>query len=765
MDDKSISYTQPNQDVLESEKNESWYIQNIRYFSTYYNRPFSRFYDTTDSVKAFSQVEDILVNNAYYLARQRNLSYNYLSGGLGNVQANWRNGQKIAALVNSMTGTMTKVLENIKPSTKSISKRVRNEKIQLIEDLSMKVDASEILDELKTLGVDFQPVNPNIQIADKEEAERYANYTYKDYADMIGVDICDRLVRENFLRQKFGQEFKNVVIGGITGMHNSVVNGKVNQEILLSQEIIWDNSVEDDFNRKSTFRGFIKNYTPSEIRKKWGKKLSAKYGDKVFTEIDQLSQDANTKIDWIDTYNNASNFNWYEASNGKKVGKVKAVVMYWYAIRDTRYKEKDIKYKEQKISTTTKKIDDSKDKNRLIPGDYGVLDICRGTLIGNKWLVEDGYVNNLVRDPNNKSNPQFPIFFYIPNMTLDQYRSIVGRLRELQDEADACSLKVRQLMGRDLGKNYIIYGDKLGLTSPKELFLDFKSINLHVTTGASGEDPSSDQSNSQRHVEPVDLTLDPNVSRYVELKRQLETEMEEISSIPKMSLGTQSTVIGKGVQQTTIQQASLGNTSLYNGMIQHYEEILQNAVNMQRIAFCAEGNEALAEMWVGERGLQFIKASKNFLLEDMGVYLDINDNVDDGVRQRLIAYAQAWSQNPEFGIKPLDIIKLEKAQTFSEMIQILEYSLKKAEMNQSQMAAYKQQIDAIAAEKEQQLQGVIGQQQEQIKQLGNQNLLMRDQANNASKEGMNKEDNDTAILIKQMELGQNKEQNSFFPTT
>ena len=63
--------------------------------------------------------------------------------------------KKIAALVNSMTGTMTKVLENIKPSTKSISKRVRNEKIQLIEDLSMKVDASEILDELKTLGVDF----------------------------------------------------------------------------------------------------------------------------------------------------------------------------------------------------------------------------------------------------------------------------------------------------------------------------------------------------------------------------------------------------------------------------------------------------------------------------------------------------------------------------------------------------------------------------------------------------------------------------------
>mgnify|MGYP007090452931 CR=1 FL=1 len=72
---------------------------------------------------------------------------------------------------------------------------------------------------------------------------------------MIGVDICDRLVRENFLRQKFGQEFKNVVIGGITGMHNSVVNGKVNQEILLSQEIIWDNSVEDDFNRKSTLGG------------------------------------------------------------------------------------------------------------------------------------------------------------------------------------------------------------------------------------------------------------------------------------------------------------------------------------------------------------------------------------------------------------------------------------------------------------------------------------------------------------------------------
>lgn len=763
MDEKTISYTQPDQDVLESEKNDDWYIQNIRYYSTFYNRPFSRFYDTTESVKTFSQVEDILANNAYYLARQRNLSYNYLSGGLGNMQANWRNGQKIAALVNSMTGTMTKVLESLNPTTKSISKRARNERTKLLEDLSMKVDASEMLDQLAQMGVEFNPVNKNIQIADKEEAERFANYTYKDFADMIGVDICDRLVAENYLRQKFGKSFKQVVIGGITGVHNYVLNGKVNQDIILAQEIIWDNSVEDDFNRGATFKGFIKNYTPQEIRKKWGKELTKRYGNDVWKKIDNLSKDANTKVDWIDTYNNATNFNWYDLGNGAKVGKVKAVTVYWYAIRDTRYKEKEVKYKEQKMGDYTKKLDDNKDKNKLIPGDYGVLDICQGTLIGNKWLVEEGYVNNLVRDPNNKSNPQFPLFFYIPNMTLDQYRSIVGRLRELQDEADACSLKVRQLMGRDLGKNYIIYGDKLGLTSPKELFQDFKSVNLHVTTGASGEDPSQDQSNLQRHVEPVDLTLDPNVARYIELKKQLETEMEEISSVPKISLGMQNTVIGKGVQEGTIQQASLGNTSLYSGMIKHIEDALQNAVNMQRIAFCAEGNEDLAEMWVGERGLQFIKASENFLLEDMGVWLDINDNVDDAVRQRLIAYAQAWSQNPEFGIMPLDILKLEKANTFSEMIQILEYSLKKAEMNKDQMNAYKEQIDAVAAEKEAQLQGIIGQQQEQIKQMGDQNLMMRDQINNASKEGMNTQDNETAILIKQMELGQKKEEKSLFP--
>jgi hypothetical protein len=148
------------------------------------------------------------------------------------------------------------------------------------------------------------------------------------------------------------------------------------------------------------------------------------------------------------------------------------------------------------------------------------------------------------------------------------------------------------------------------------------------------------------------------------------------------------------------------------------------------------------------------------ILEPLGVYLQLNDVLDEPARQRLLALAQAWSQNPEFGLKPLDIVKMEKSTNYSEMIQILESSLKRHDMNTQQMEAYKQQIEAVSAEKEKQLQDVIGQQNTQISQMQEEMTMQRDKINNESKEKMNTETNQTKIIVEEMKGGVKDKQNT-----
>ena len=758
---ENINYSPPDFNVLEKDKTADWYKQAARYFANFYNRPFAKYYDTAADVgNNLTPVDEIINNFRYYQGQQQNKSFAYLGGDWSSQQANWRNGNKVYSLVNSMDGSISKVIQNVKPTVEAISKRARNKKNRTIEDLSMKVDASAMFDELKQLGVNFTPVNESVQINDKEDIDNYMNYTYQDFAGQVGVDVADRLINEQYWRQKGRQGAKECAIGGITGWHNYIKNGRLLSEVIPPWAIIWDNTKQDDFNRDARFRGFIKSYTPAEIELRWKSQLS----ESDIKEIRNLAKTGQEEMiftnNFINLYDNQSMWFGLLSDGSNRVGKISAVTMYFVVNRDTRYKKKDVMYKgraEGVENIITKKLDDTNEAQKGIKGDYLVSDICQCTLIANKYIVDYGYVNNSVRNPHNPSDPEYPLRFYIPNMTLDSYRSVVSRLGGLQDETDAYGLKIRELMGRDLGKVYLFNGAKIGIAGTKVILEDIKSTGFHVTKPSGEHDNPTDR---ERMVEQVDMTLDPNVMRYFEMKNLIETEMEAIASIPKIALGQQTAVIGKGVQQGTIQQSSLGTASFYTGYITYLQECLMDGVNRQCIAFCAEGNEDLAEEWIGERGLQFVKAADGMILEPLGVYLQLNDVLDEPARQRLLALAQAWSQNPEFGLKPLDIVKMEKSTNYSEMIQILESSLKRHDMNTQQMEAYKQQIEAVSAEKEKQLQDVIGQQNTQISQMQEEMTMQRDKINNESKEKMNTETNQTKIIVEEMKGGVKDKQNT-----
>jgi hypothetical protein len=102
---------------------------------------------------------------------------------------------------------------------------------------------------------------------------------------------------------------------------------------------------------------------------------------------------------------------------------------------------------------------------------------------------------------------------------------------------------------------------------------------------------------------------------------------------------------------------------------------------------------------IGYQGIRYLKEVEDFAMEDFGIYIKIDDIINEESRQRLTQMALGWSQNPAFGITPLDIVKLEKSRTFSEAIIVLETAFAKQKRDQE-----KQQMQQMMMQQMQQQQ-------------------------------------------------------------
>ena len=111
---------------------------------------------------------------------------------------------------------------------------------------------------------------------------------------------------------------------------------------------------------------------------------------------------------------------------------------------------------------------------------------------------------------------------------------------------------------------------------------------------------------------------------------------------------------------------------------------------------------------VGTRGKEWLKITEDFQFEELGVYIRVKDFMDDQSKERLIGLAQAAMQNQQ--IDMIDYIRIEKAKTYTEIINELEYSLNKkkrdAEKQQAMMQMMQQAQMEQQMSQQQQLAGM-----------------------------------------------------------
>lgn len=654
----SVFY-QPNQAILDTDKNAQWYTNNARFIASFYN-PAQNVYDPTSGVPTIGQAEQMFRLFTYYKGQQPNTTFKHTTMDYYNneVPSVWIKGQEISQLVNFALGVGTDMINNIEWSCKSLSDKSAKE----WEDISLKLKVALALkktfEQSGQNDVRYNPVQ-GAEIDDEEDIEDYMS-KYKNDSEIAGIKIANSIYESDFLKNTYLRGLLHSLVGGLSAIYTYVENGSVCNEHKQCYNTIWDNRHDDYYNRNAQLCGFIDRLTPEELYLKYPQMGADK---SVRTEIEAMAMQQTGWQDFMSYYNNGwNNLQWWNYNRNRM--NISVATTFWIGLRDTRYIDANNRFGYARLKQQNKPDE---------PGDYWTADIYKATLVGNKYIVDYGLMDNVVRDYRNKSNPMLPIRIFIPEMEMGEGRSLVARGVNNQNEMDRLKFKIQEKTANDLGKVYIINGNRLETESGGALTLlnDLKKMKVHVAN-ISGE--PNDPSNTQPLVEQVDMSLDPNINRYIELYHEQERILQRSFNYSDVTMGVQQRTIGKGVQQQSISQSSTGTLPLYDGFMEYIRLHMQYNLNLWKLVNVDD--EDKASLIVGKDGVQPLKLTEEFRWEDLLLFIEPNDTMDKEARARIQTLALAQAQNDK--IDMIDYIEnVELADGKRDMIKGLKLARKK----------------------------------------------------------------------------------------
>lgn len=711
-----ILFSPPNDFVAEHEKTVDWFTQYARWaIATFYNQPRQPFYNGDIVEKGIAQ--EAIENWSYVFGNQNNYRYKYMTTDFsGNtLPVQWIPGGKLGSLVDHLKGILLGSVENIEVTAKNLSKDVASVKAEMFERLMTYFEFKDLIDNMLPPDITYQPVQPQGDEGIPETVDDIKKFVEKwqDKYSIIAEKIGRSQIYEDKLKDKFLQSGLNQFVGGLSAILTEVQNGRVVNTVIPDYEIVWDNRGNDPFNSDAMLCGYVKHNVPyNEIIRRYKDQLTVEEMD----EIRMISSNGYDNLDEFLFYYNVgfgvdNRFNWWHNAGTSNMSMTIATV-YWIAPRDWRYRQLPNRYGVERVM----KINDNETysssgknvKGSEMYGDFDGWDVHMATLIGNKYIVNYGYMPNVLRNNDSKGKPMLPMSTFCGGMSLNQGKSIVRKLIPLQDELDMYAYKIREKVAKDIGGVYVFNGNKFSGVTSTEIINDLKSIGVFVSDGGSGE--VGDPQNGQRMVERVDMTLDSNIIRYLELRRELMAEMEMICSVSRIALGQQGAVIGKSVQEQTINQNSLGTASLMWGLMKHFNQVLQYNVNLKQMLY--QFQDTVEEsLVIGDEGSYLIEIldPEEFGTQPFMVFLDIASSLDPQQRAELKSIALGEAQNGK--LDTVDYIEnILMAPTLNQAVRGLKYSKAKQEkankeasmmqmqmQTQSQMALEQQKAQNNAA--------------------------------------------------------------------
>ena len=728
-----ISYQPPRQDMTENQILEEYGgwdrydRQMIRYCSTFYNRPnefYDSFYQQQASVKSalynrsFAPVIQILENYRYYNGEQINFNYSFLSKTVSGdeIPAPFIPGQKIYQIIEYLKGSYAQAIRGAKLRTRSLSKEAAGRRHLMMSLAMIKFDNKDLFEMMEEKSdVQINPM-PEDKMDSKESIHKYMEETPFESSEKLGNDLIEMITRDNDFTTKSIRSYFDTKVGRYSGMIVRLLNGRIDIQTIPGYQLIIDNRVDDDLNSMARFRGMIEYMTPEEIFERYP------FNEAEREEILANAGGLNTFMAPFNSFSDPINFRWWSPTNRQMA----VVSMYWMQLVDTRFVYKRDANGKIKMPYEYKML--SKDDPRS--GEFFLTVPRQGSLIGNKYVRDNKFCDDIVYHPSDKKQPLFPLHIICPNMVGGTSKSVVDRLRAHQDMHDAISLRIRDKMAKAHGKVPIIDGSQLQGMSALDLEEDFKKLGFSVVNLASTEpgDPTR-----ATLVQYADFTMDGDVAALINLKQEEERLMNDMYNTSPIVMGTQQTYTGYGTQQAAISQATMSIINDTQTHIQFLANVLQYAINAAKKYYTSKEGEKAAKELFNPRTLYLLELSADARFEDLSVVVDILDNIDQTERKELMMLAQTII--PTGNLAALEMmVDISSQQTKTGMKNAINYIVnkQKREEQEKQMMAEQQAMMM----QQQQLEAQADMQESDLE----------------SKEYMSQTANDTRLAGKAMDL-------------
>ena len=673
--------------VPEHKKNEEWYKTIIWNYTKAYNQPY---YVVPTTGAVINPVAIMQRNYNYYFTQQSNLRNFFATQGT-NLQELEHKNNRIYILVNYLEGKAVEFMNKYNISTEVLSPTCFTKRDLLKNELLLHIDAREFMEALQILGIYRNPIPEEYAIKTKDDIDYWFENTYREYGAFVAECIAKEIIkRQDYLTYKTKQ-LKDIVIAGLKVTDREVVDGALCEEYVLPQEAILDlrNPNDNNYNDAGYFRGrFINLCSPYEILERYGEYLD----DKAKDEIRNLSISTNNTLgrSFLSSVpaSPTGNYDWYMLGGGNfaPVQGMSVVKMYFYAEHD--YRNKIRKGKLVKERDYDEKGDPIP-QNQNRQGIHRNWRVYQGTLIGGKWLVNYGLVNNAIYSDRVKGKQELPMTVYIHDYTGGYYKSMVSRLIDLQDDIDLCDTKILDKAINEMGVNTIINntgGDSQ--VTVKDIISDFKSQHMTMLKRDIEENPDMPHT---PFAEQVDFTgVLKAVDYYMRWKDMCKQEMGELMHLPNVALGMQNKIIGKSVQENTVELSSTGLLPLWMGWVQSIQKDLMLSTNMQKIMMLADDyDQAQAKMIVGDRGMEWLRMTVTEQFNTLGIYINPYDVVDATERAKIDNRVLGYIQNRL--LNAYDVEKISAMTSKRAIEAYLRYAISKNITKQEAMTQQQQQ--------------------------------------------------------------------------
>ena len=663
-----------------------WYTECIRYIAGRYNQPVFTNDGTTSKPSedrwgySNSPVQEMWENNRYFHALQDNSRYSFwfedpfvnqgivYSNNDASIRVPDEKGNQIYNLITHLVGTFAGRIQLSSLTVENNSRQGRSKKEAerrkafLFEILRRR----GVLDRLANAGVNVNPF-PMMANAEIEQILEYIE-NFPQEVEMFKI-MRDIIYRNNTV-SLISEGFLNAIINRVAAIYiYTDDDGMVKHHSISPYNVVIDQRGSNDFSLDDRYAGFIQFLTPGEIFERFD------ITDEEERErIHQMSKGAGfegaSELLGQDRYR----FPWW----WKEQGTVACFTAFWKS-----YMHKN------KISTQV---------------------VRKGTLIGNCILKGHGLEKNIVKNPYNKKECVLPIMSVRP-YTLNGYnRSLVDRLKQLQDKIDVYNRKIAEAISHDLGNAYIFHADNMG-SSIDEIVSDIKKHRMTVIQRTTGEELLPEE--AHRVAEKLDFNISPNVQYYLSLKQETKREMEEVASTSAIAMGQQQSYIGLNTQMNTIAQNAKGVEHYFSSCLKWYADVMQYSV--EKFKLSCIGNKKLQREVLDDNGIQYIELNKDVSFMELGVKIAVEGVIDEQRKTRLVAFATALAQAG--GIDMLDFIRIEKANTLREIEVYFTAALRNREKKKAMEMAMQQMAQQANIQAQNQ-----GLQQLQAQKEANENL-------------------------------------------